>query len=404
MCIPLQNYVHVNHSEIITSAAFSIIQNPSKELLIQSANGESGTINVNALLFHSPLLKDIFDSEKNNEDLGCITFADIELEFHELKVIVEFLSMSWNTRKEIFLKNSILNVLKVLKVNIPKVYDVETVNEFIIFCPNQPCQYQSQGSRNSRKNNLIEHLLKSHNLLQHRIAVEKCFPPHSKPKGFVCRECQEIFQGKNPDVREAHVRSKHKYLFDMKSVNKAADGALKIMKEVKKDLVSKIRPMSENLINTEVSKQQRLSKDEEKEYKKQEVSIIEKADFNGNSHSSTSLEELLNSNDLCFEDISNLNDSADDLLESNVFAESNVINKPNHNTSATNNLLRNVSRMDENEMMNNSSDDILESSVIAETNDLGLQKEKLRKGSKRRKIKRRSKKLISSLHDSQDFI
>ena len=99
-----------------------------------------------------------------------------------------------------------------------------------------------------------------------------------------------------------------------------------------------------------------------------------------------------------------MNDSADDLLESNVFAESNVINKPNHNTSATNNLLRNVSRMDENEMMNNSSDDILESSVIAETNDLGLQKEKLRKGSKRRKIKRRNKKLISSLHDSQDFI
>ena len=83
MCIPLQNYVHVNHSEIITSAAFSIIQNPSKELLIQSANGESGTINVNALLFHSPLLKDIFDFEINNEDLGCITFADIELEFHE---------------------------------------------------------------------------------------------------------------------------------------------------------------------------------------------------------------------------------------------------------------------------------------------------------------------------------
>ena len=38
----------------------------------------------------------------------------------------------------------------------------------------------------------------------------------------------------------------------MKSVNKAADGALKNMKEVKRDLVSKIRPMSENLINTEV--------------------------------------------------------------------------------------------------------------------------------------------------------
>jgi len=166
------------------------------------------------------------------------------------------------------------------------------------------------------------------------VAVKKCFPPHSRPKGFACRECHKTFQGKCPEIREAHVRSKHKYLFDMKSVNKAVDGAIKRMTEVKKNIVAKTNPVSEILNDTKTSKQHRPSKKmtrkgKKKEHSilkkksKQEISRFEKADFNGNTHSSIALEEFL-INVPPNDEFDNMNESADDIFESSVNVETNA--------------------------------------------------------------------------------
>merc|ERR1712126_128285 len=396
MCISRGIVKSVKHFETLTTGAFDIVHGDSKELLITSSSGDSNTIKKDSLLLFSPLFRDIFGSVNNNEDISCITLADHEVDFQDdMKILGELLSLSWNTRKEIYLNNSTLDVLKDLRVDIPEVQSIKTVNEFIISCPNQPCQYQSQGSKNSRRNNLVEHLLKSHNQLQHQVAVNKCFPPHSRPKGFACRECHETFQGKGSEIREAHVRSKHKYLFDMKSVNKAVDGALDVMKEVKKNLVAKIRPvpMAEKLNNTKLSKQQRPSKkvtrkEKKKEYsilktksKKYEASRFEKADFNGNTHSSITLEELLNSNILYSVEVEN---------DDNIFALSiNAEINPTNNITQEE-LLKNVIRIVENENMIDSDNEILESSVNVEINAVnkpGPLKKKFRKGSKEKKHK-----------------
>ena len=407
------------HDEIVTMAAFSMINNnmtESKGLLIQSDSGELESICRNPLLLHSSLFRDILDTVNNVDDIDVIIVPDLNI--NDIKVVKEVLSMSWNSKKEILVKRSVLDVLKVLKVNIPKVQNVETVNEFIIFCPNQPCIYQSQGPENSRKNNLIQHLLKSHNPLLHRVAVERCFPPHSRSKGFLCRECHKSFRGKGPEIREAHVRSIHKHLFDMESVNKVVSEALKRMREVKKDLVSKAMTISVNLNSFRVPKQQRPTKKTKKtkkdhsiirkKSKKQEITKIEKADFNGNTHSSITLEELLNSNVLSSEDIDNLNDSDDDLFESSVNAEFNASNKTFHKTIVNNDDL--LKYPSEKEMVNDSDDDILEASVNVETNVLYESvplKRVLSKDSK--KVKRKNKKIkkifyFSTLDDSDDFL
>ena len=103
------------------------------------------------MLLHSSLFRDILDTVNNVDDIDVIIVPDLNI--NDIKVVKEVLSMSWNSKKEILVKRSVLDVLKVLKVNIPKVQNVETVDEFIIFCPNHPCQDQSQGPENSRKNN-----------------------------------------------------------------------------------------------------------------------------------------------------------------------------------------------------------------------------------------------------------
>ena len=203
----------------------------------------------------------------------------------------------------------------------------------------------------------------------------------------------------------------------MESVNKAVSEALKRMKEVKKDLVSKAMTISVNLNSSKVPKQQRPTKKTRKtkkghnitrkRSKKQEITKIEKADFNGNTHSSITLEELLNSNVLSSEDIDNLNDSDDDLFESSVNVEFNAINKTFHKTIANNDDLLYPK---EREMVNDSYDDILEASINVETNVLHESiplKRVLSKDSK--KVRRKTKKIkknfyFSTLDDSDDFL
>ena len=84
------------------------------------------------MLLHSPLIRDIFDTVNNVDDIDVIIVPDLNI--NDIKVVKEVLSMSWNSKKEILIKRSVLDVLKVLRVDIPKVQNVETVNEFVIFC------------------------------------------------------------------------------------------------------------------------------------------------------------------------------------------------------------------------------------------------------------------------------
>ena len=95
------------------------------------------------------------------------------------------------------------------------------------------CGYKViQRIRTTAKTKIKNHIMSDHSGLKKRLALEKCFPPHSQSKGFPCRaqECNKdmykVALYPSSKLRESHVLSKHARLLETKFVLKMTELAL----------------------------------------------------------------------------------------------------------------------------------------------------------------------------------
>ena len=289
---------------------------------------EQVIVNKNLILTHSPFLRRIFSSIDEKRDFCDLILPDFP--HSALKGAMEVLAMSWCSKKEIFVDRNILSCLKLLQCDLGEIVKpVENKIDFEAECPYSPCYHKEKGSKQKIKSNLLKHVVKQHKGPLKKKIENKCFPPHSKARGFLCKVCKKSFHNASPDFRENHALThlNSKEFPQLKDIQKQIEKIRfteVITKKVKENNVAKhnetlhkVRKISSYMIKPHLNKSVNRSfvkitkvKKPKKTVKSKKVSDhnkslfrrkktkcnksnLQKSDINGNSQTSLLLESLL---------------------------------------------------------------------------------------------------------------
>ena len=190
-----------------------------------------------------------------------------------------------------------INMMSVPYITIDDSDDEKEEKRALVYCQLPSCGFKTRrtGSWRKAKREVRRHVMNKHIDRRKTLAMDKCFPPHSKSKGFPCPVCYEgnrdliKIKFKNHDQRNNHVMSRHSNYLDLKVVQRLTDMAFD-KPSINKEDNPRHANIDELLMSSVDERDCSLDEDDD-----DSVIILDGEDSDSDRH--TSIDELLKSSD-----------------------------------------------------------------------------------------------------------